>query len=158
MLVWMVVRLHRRVRPIDQHRFTDGAPLGAPLAVFVPAWQEAAVIGHMVGHALRAWPQQGLRIYVGCYGNDPVTVSAVTAAAAGDPRLRVVIHERPGPTTKADCLNRVYRAMCQDEARAGFRFRGVVMHDAEQVVSVVRRCFSQKTAVCVRIQEIKKAA
>jgi adsorption protein B len=39
----------------------------------------------------------GLRIYVGCYCNDGATVGAVMAAAGGDPRLRVVITDRPGP-------------------------------------------------------------
>lgn len=132
--VWFAVRLHRWFRPIDMRRFVAAQPLSGPLAIFVPAWREAAVIGHMVGHALRVWPQRELRLYVGCYRNDPDTVAAVMAAAAGDPRLRAVIHERPGPTTKADCLNRVYRAMCEDERRGGFRFTGVLMHDSEDMV------------------------
>lgn len=132
--IWLAVRLRRWFHPIDRHRFVAGAPLSGPLAVFVPAWHEAAVIGHMVGHALRVWPQRELRLYFGCYGNDPDTVTAVMAASCGDPRLRAVIHERPGPTTKADCLNRVYRAMCEDERRGGFRFTGVLMHDSEDMV------------------------
>jgi adsorption protein B len=132
--IWIVVWLRRRFRPVDTSRFVAARPLSRPLAVFVPAWQEAAVIGHMVAHALRVWPQRELRLYVGCYGNDPATVSAVMAAAAGDSRLRTVIHDRPGPTTKADCLNRVYRAMCEDEQRGGFRFTGVLMHDSEDMV------------------------
>ena len=56
------------------------------------------------------------------------------SGAAGDPRLRVVIHDRDGPTTKADCLNRLYAALVADEQRLGRRFRGVVMHDAEDMV------------------------
>lgn len=138
--IWLAVRLHRRFRPLEEDRLAVARPLRGPIAVFVPAWQEAAVIGHMVGHALRVWPQPSLRLYVGCYGNDPATVAAVMAAAGGDPRLRAVIHERPGPTTKADCLNRVYRAMCEDEARSGVRFTGVVMHDAEDMVHPQALC------------------
>jgi adsorption protein B len=45
-----------------------------------------------------------------------------------------VINGRPGPTTKADCLNRIYAAMRDDEARSGRPFRNVIMHDAEDMV------------------------
>jgi adsorption protein B len=95
---------------------------------------ESAVIGATVGHMLRVWPQTALRIYVGCYCNDGATVGAVMAAAGGDPRLRVVITDRPGPTTKADCLNRLYNALMDDERRMGRNFQGVVLHDAEDMV------------------------
>lgn len=106
----------------------------APLAVFIPTWQESAVIGATVGHMLRVWPQAALRIYVGCYCNDGATVGAVMAVSGGDPRLRVVITDRPGPTTKADCLNRLYHALMDDERRMGCLFQGVVLHDAEDMV------------------------
>ncbi|MEW9854188.1 glycosyl transferase family protein [Novosphingobium sp. M1R2S20] len=132
--IWLGLCLVRRVRPSQRISPAISGQPSAPLAVFVAAWKEAAVIGHMVGHALRVWPQRDLRLYVGCYGNDPSTVAAAMYAARGDTRLRIVIHDRPGPTTKADCLNRVYRAMCEDEQRQGFRFGGVVMHDAEDMV------------------------
>jgi adsorption protein B len=106
----------------------------APLAVFIPTWQESAVIGATVGHMLRVWGQPGLRIYVGCYCNDGATVAAVMAAAGGDSRVRIVITDRPGPTTKADCLNRMYAALMDDERRMGYPFQGVVLHDAEDMV------------------------
>lgn len=136
---WIAVRLNRVFRPDPvtrtfSDRRTDSLPLSGPVAVFVAAWQESHVIGHMVAHALSAWPHRDLRLYVGCYGNDPATIAAVVASGRGDPRMRVVIHDRHGPTTKADCLNRVYRAMCEDERREGRRFAGVVMHDAEDMV------------------------
>ena len=105
-----------------------------PLAVFIPTWQESAVIGATVGHMLDVWRQSSLRIYVGCYCNDGPTVGAVMAAAGGDPRVRIVIADRPGPTTKADCLNRLYAALLDDERRQGYPFLGVVLHDAEDMV------------------------
>jgi len=58
-------------------------------------------------------------------------------AASGDSRLRVVIHDREGPSTKADCLNRLYRALCADEQRRGEEARMVVFHDAEDMVDPV---------------------
>jgi adsorption protein B len=45
-----------------------------------------------------------------------------------------VIHCNAGPTTKADCLNRLHAALCDDEQREGIRFRSVVLHDAEDMV------------------------
>jgi adsorption protein B len=132
--LWLGLRLRRWWFKDDVPGLDTARPLAAPLAVFVAAWQESQVIGHMVRHALRVWPQRNLTLYVGCYGNDPATVAAAMTAASGDPRLRIVIHDKAGPTTKADCLNRVYRAMCEDERRRAVRFRGVVMHDAEDMV------------------------
>lgn len=102
-------------------------------AVIVPAWHESAVIGAMVSHCLESWPQRNLRIYVGVYRNDQPTLAALTVLA-NDPRLRVVLHDRDGPTTKADCLNRLYRALCEDEHRSGKRVRSIILHDAEDMV------------------------
>ncbi|MBB4859874.1 adsorption protein B [Novosphingobium chloroacetimidivorans] len=128
--VWLFLRLFRK----QAEKPCAARPDPRAIAVFIAAWKESQVIGHTIGHALRVWPQRDLRLYVGCYGNDPATVAAAMAGAGDDPRLRIVIHDRPGPTTKADCLNRVYRAMCADEARERRRFAGVVMHDAEDMV------------------------
>ena len=49
-------------------------------------------------------------------------------------RVRLVINDKAGPTDKADCLNRLYDAMEQDEVRSGKRFRMVLLHDAEDMV------------------------
>jgi adsorption protein B len=73
-----------------------------------------------------------VRIYVGCYPNDPATIAAVRSVS--DPRLRPVLGPAPGPTTKADCLNRIWEAMRADEEACGRRFKAVVLHDAEDVV------------------------
>lgn len=90
-------------------------PPAAPgrIAVFVPAWDEAAVIGEMLDHAGRAWAGDHV-VYVGCYPNDPATVAAVRAVA--DPRVRLVVGPAPGPTSKADCLNRLWERLRADEA------------------------------------------
>lgn len=122
-------KTQRRPRGPLQNRGLHG-----PSAVLIPAWREAAVIGQTIGHLLESWPQPTLRLYVGCYRNDPATLEAAIAAACGDPRVRLVIHDRDGPSTKADCLNRLYAALTIDEARSGRRFASVVFHDAEDMV------------------------
>lgn len=119
----------QRKRALLRHR-----SLSRGVAVMIPAWQEAAVIGQTIRHLLDTWPQAGLRLYVGCYRNDPATLGAGVAAAQGDPRLRLVILDSDGPTTKADCLNRLYAAMTLDEERSGRRFGFAVFHDAEDMV------------------------
>lgn len=111
-----------------------GTPLSGRCAVFIPAWLEEGVIAATTGHALRVWPQQDLRLYVGCYRNDAATMAAAMAGAAGDPRLRIVVHDAEGPTCKADCLNRLYRALRDDERRDGAATRAVILHDAEDMV------------------------
>lgn len=132
---WLWGRLTGRVRTA---RLAPGEKLQQPLAgraaVFIPAWRESAVIGATIRHALQAWPQQELRLYVGCYRNDPATLAAAAAAAQGDPRLRLVILDRDGPSTKADCLNRLHMALEEDEARSGEPVRLVLLHDAEDMV------------------------
>ena len=136
-LVWIWWRLTARLAGGSRQIASvpdDKRDLPGPIAVMVPAWQESEVIGVMIAHTLRVWPQRQLRLYVGCYGNDPATVAAATAGGQGDPRLRLVVHDRPGPTTKADCLNRIYAALCEDEARVGLRFAGIILHDAEDMV------------------------
>lgn len=99
-------------------------------AVFIPAWDESAVIGAMLRHLLASFGD--CAVYVAVYPNDPATRAAV--AEYDDPRLRIAITDNPGPTTKADALNTLWRAMLADEARHGERYLGVVLHDAEDVV------------------------
>jgi len=43
-------------------------------------------------------------------------------------------NDRDGPTTKADCLNRLYRALMEDERRSGRQARMILLHDAEDMV------------------------
>ena len=108
--------------------------LQGSVAVFVPLWQEAAVIETTLRHASVAWPQSEVRFYVGCYPNDPATREAVLRAAKDDERIRIVLHDRVGPTSKADCLNRLYRALEQDETTSGVKVRFVVLQDAEDCI------------------------
>lgn len=102
-------------------------------AVFVPAWQEADVIGGMLDNALASYDGDDVHLFVGCYPNDPDTPPLVRQREG--PRLSLVIVDRDGGTTKAHCLNNLYRAMLAFEARQDRLFAGIVLHDAEDVVS-----------------------
>ena len=132
---WACLRLSGRAPTMRIRRENHcGASLAGPAALLIPAWHEDGVLTTTIAHALTAWPQRKLRLYAGCYRNDPATAAAIVAGAGGDPRVRLVVHDRDGPTTKADCLNRLYAAMEADERRCGARFRMVLIHDAEDMV------------------------
>ena len=133
-LCWLWLLMRRRIGEGTVALSEEGRVLQGRAAVFVAAWHEADVIGSMVAHTLAVWPQRELTLYVGCYCNDPDTIAAAIRGARADPRVRIVVNERPGPTTKADCLNRLYAALCADEHRGGFQYRNVVLHDAEDMV------------------------
>lgn len=133
-LSWLWLKLTGRARTRTLPPGFGAAPLAGPMAVLIPAYGESAVIGTTIRHLLQVWPQDALRLYVGCYRNDPATLAAAVAAAGGDPRLRLVLVDGAGPTTKAHCLNRLYAALEADEARSARRFRGVILHDAEDMV------------------------
>ena len=109
------------------------SPPAAPgwLAVFIPAWDESAVIGPMLRTTLARFGEGEYRLFVGHYRNDPATAAAVRAVS--DPRIILVEVGHDGPTTKADCLNHLYTALRTEEAQRG-RARAVVLHDAEDVV------------------------
>lgn len=140
-LIWLVRkgwRWLRRYRSTPPMR-ADQLPLpgnSGPLAMFVPAWKEAPVIGKMLVRCRDAWCDSGIdyRIYVGCYPNDPAGIKTVMHAAAGDARVRLVLCDNPGPTTKADCLNRLWRALTSDELTGGYKYKALVLHDAEDWV------------------------
>ena len=106
-----------------------------PLAIMVPAWQEHGVIGHMAELAATTLDYENYHIFVGTYPNDPQTFDDVERVRARFPNVHTVVCARPGPTSKADCLNNVLDAILQFEQRSGVRFAGFVLHDAEDVLS-----------------------
>ncbi|MDQ2878499.1 MAG: glycosyltransferase [Pseudomonadota bacterium] len=120
----------RRKRPATPT--SNAAP--RHFAIFVAAWDEAAVIGSMLGTALARLVHDDYAIHVGTYPNDPGTIAAVGALAAHDPRVRLVIGDVPGPTTKADCLNTIWAALRRAEGDGATRAEAIVIHDAEDVV------------------------
>ena len=109
-------------------------PPEKPLAIMVPAWQETGVIGHMAELVATTLDYENYHIFVGTYPNDPDTQRDVDEVCARFPNVHKVICARPGPTSKADCLNNVLDAILQFERRAHLNFEGFILHDAEDVV------------------------
>lgn len=142
----------RALRPRSRVALPIAAP-PVPLAVFIAAWDEAAVIGNMLRTALARFDYPDYRLYVGAYPNDPATIAAVAEVAAEDSRVRLVVGARAGPTTKADCLNAIWRALLRDEAADGWHPLAVVLHDAEDFVhSLELRVFAAHLSAHAAVQ------
>jgi adsorption protein B len=129
---WLMLRVRRGRSALPRVTDLSRPRQAGLLAVFIPAWDESAVIGDMLRHALRVWGEGDYRLYVGCYPNDPVTLRVISCI--GSPRVRMVVNPAPGPTTKADCLNQLWQALLRDQAADGFRTKAVILHDAEDLV------------------------
>ena len=138
-IMFLARRWWRNIAVYSRHPRMTTATLPASsrpgtIGVFVPAWGEADVIGPMLRNALSQWSIGRYRIFVGVYPNDLATLAAVNPIADQDDRLIICVNERPGPTTKADCLNVLWRTMLEEEERTGTKFKAIVLHDAEDVV------------------------
>ncbi len=140
-LLWLI---HRASRWAKQYRFVPPQTvqnLAQPknpgtLVVFIPTWQESAVIGKMLTRCREAWNDQETKflVYIGCYPNDLAGHKAIVAAIKNHPAFRIVICNSNGPTTKAHCLNRLWNALLQDELAQGFKAKAIILHDAEDHV------------------------
>src|SRR5438067_9476168 len=112
-LLWLRLRWQGRSEPALAAADLPPPLKPGPVAVLVPAWDEAAVIGPMLRRTLAAWAEEDFEILVGCYPNDPATIAAVRAI--DDPRVRLVVGPHDGPTTKGDCLNVLWRGLLECE-------------------------------------------
>lgn len=141
-LLWLVRAAFRRWTVYRRHAPASAATLPPPerpgrIAIFIGAWDEGAVIGAMLRHALDHVDHDDYRLFVGVYPNDPATRNAVAAVRRHHPaghRVRMVDGALPGPTTKAECLNRLWAALLAEEAAERVRFKAIVLHDAEDVI------------------------
>lgn len=104
------------------------------IAIFVPCWQEHAVIERMIRHNTSTIRYDRYRWFLGVYPNDHATRAAAERLAAQLPRVSVAVCAHAGPTSKADCLNWIYQRMLLYEQEHGIRFDLVTTHDAEDVI------------------------
>jgi len=104
-----------------------------PLAMLIPAWQEAGVIKKMLLNTLNTIDYRNYFIFVGVYPNDPDTQAEVDQVSEAYPQVIKIVNSKPGPTTKADNLNEIYRGLCHFEEQTGLKFELVVLSDAEDI-------------------------
>ncbi|MCP1647451.1 cyclic di-3',5'-guanylate-activated glycosyltransferase NfrB [Pseudomonas nitroreducens] len=126
-------RIYNRFDRADEERLFAAAE--KPLAIMVPAWNEVGVVGEMARLAASTLDYENYQIFVGTYPNDPQTQADVDAVCLHYPNVHKVVCARPGPTSKADCLNNIIDAILRFEADARIEFSGFILHDAEDVIS-----------------------
>lgn len=61
-LIWLWLWLTGRASDGRLPRGAETRSLSGRVAVLVPAWGEAEVIGHMIAHVLKAWQQRDLTL------------------------------------------------------------------------------------------------
>jgi len=103
------------------------------IALIIPAWQEAGVIRNMLLNTINTVDYKNYFIFVGVYPNDPDTQAEVDQVREVYPQVIKVVNSRPGPTTKADCLNEIYRGLRYFEKETGMKFEIIVLSDSEDV-------------------------
>jgi len=130
--VWRSATVYRRYPRAFGQTLAESGLEQRFFAMLVPAWDESAVIASMLRSTVTRLEYENYRIFVGYYRNDPATRAAIRSVR--DKRIEPVLVDSDGPTTKADCLNRLYDALLAYELRQDKPAAAVVLHDAEDVV------------------------
>jgi len=136
-LYYWVRQLYRRIfkkrliKPLtlDQLLSVDEKPV----AMMIPAWHEVGIIKNMLLNTLNTIDYRNYFIFVGVYPNDPETQAEVDQVSEVYPQVIKVVNSKPGPTTKADNLNEIYRGLCHFEKQTGLTFDIVVLSDSEDI-------------------------
>jgi len=115
------------LRELSEHR-------EKAIAIVVPAWDEGDIIGRMLSGNLPRLEYENFHIFVGVYPNDPATLKVVSALSLHDPRVHAVVNQLPGPSSKGQILNHVFRTILASEADHGAFFEGFLMQDAEDLI------------------------
>jgi adsorption protein B len=126
---WLLV-----ARQVPERPLLEATAAARRIAIFVPCWKESAVIGNMVRHNLAAIRYNNYDFFLGTYPNDEPTVREARQLSAVFPNVHVAVCERPGPTSKADCLNTVFHGMTVFETENDTHFDTIVLHDAEDMI------------------------
>ena len=108
------------------------APSSIPrTGVFIANWHEEDVLGRMVEGNLARIPIPQVKLYLGVYPNDTGTRDVALALADKYPeRVHVVVNTLPGPTSKGQMLNEMFRHVFSAPDAPDL----VVLHDSEDVI------------------------
>lgn len=133
-LFW--INVARRSRELRKYSKLTVAKLRekpeARIAIFIPCWKEFEVVDRMLDFACRSIEYRNYEIFVGVYPNDPETIERVNYVAQTHKHVRAVVNPMDGPTTKAQNLNAMFRAM--SDAEGSDQFQILVLHDTEDII------------------------
>ncbi len=109
-----------------------------PIAIMIPAWKESSVLEAMVNTNLARIRYQNYKWYIGVYPNDAETLTIARDLEKLHPsRIVVVVADRPGPTSKAHCLNCIMSVIqAESDSLSDFSWapHWIAIHDAEDVI------------------------
>jgi adsorption protein B len=105
-----------------------------PIALMVPAWDEADVIEKMLKNTLKTFKYDNLHLFVGTYPNDKETQKRVDTVVNLYENVHKIVNKKAGPTSKADCLNNIIDGVFEYENRHNVVFKCFTYHDAEDIV------------------------
>jgi adsorption protein B len=95
---------------------------------------EGGIINRMADYARKILIYDRYDIFIGVYPNDDETNRCVDELTRISPRIHKAVTSRPGPTSKADCLNAIFEAMKAREIPGRREYEIVALHDAEDVM------------------------
>jgi len=109
-----------------------------PITIMIPAWHEHDVLEAMVLTNLKRIKYDNYKWFVGVYPNDKKTLTiALNLQERFPDKVIVVINDKPGPTTKAQMINRIMETMRGAEEASdgqGWIPHFIGIHDAEDVI------------------------
>ena len=124
---WLIVRRYQPLS-LDQMRTKEQQRV----ALFIPCWHEHDIVDKMVELTCSSMQYSRYDIFIGVYPNDELTTERAKLVAKRFPRVKVVVNERDGPTTKAQNLNQMWNEMVKIEGTDPYDI--VVLHDVEDVI------------------------
>lgn len=137
-IAYAVRTLYRFLFVWKKHgRMTEQQLLAAreqPIAVMIPAWDESAIIYHMIDNTISTLNYSNYIIFVGTYPNDDATRQEVERLQKKHDNIHCIVCRDPGPTSKADCLNWIYKGILDYEQNHNIQFPIFVLEDAEDII------------------------
>jgi adsorption protein B len=126
------LRGHRNARPVSLEKLKNEPE--KLIAIFIPAWMEGGIINRMADYARKILIYERYDIFIGVYPNDEETNRCVDELTRLSPRIHKAVTRRPGPTSKADCLNAIFEVMKAREIPGRRQYEIIALHDAEDVM------------------------
>lgn len=126
------LRGHRNARPVSLEKLKNEPE--KLIAIFIPAWMEGGIINRMADYARKILIYERYDIFIGVYPNDDETNRCVDELTRISPRIHKAVTRRPGPTSKADCLNAIFEVMKAREIPGRRQYEIIALHDAEDVM------------------------
>lgn len=139
-LIWDIYILFRSRRMkkatniITYKELRDTVP--GLLAIVIAAYREENVLEDVIENLIETnhYPDSMYHIFLGVYPNDLGTLSVADKLSKKYANVHKVVHVLDGPSSKADNINNVIKKILEFEKEKGIRFKGIVVHDSEDVV------------------------